>query len=79
MRRALVLSFFRGGWCSFRTAELCALLAAEEEFNTSNADLVVLDDRVSIDGIVRAVPGGKVSPQDGAIADGAAVPVDSQG
>lgn len=30
------------------------------------------DDRVIIDGIVRAVPGGKVAPQDGAIADGGA-------
>jgi RND family efflux transporter MFP subunit len=30
------------------------------------------DDRVIIDGIVRAVPGGKVAPQDGTIADGAA-------
>lgn len=35
------------------------------------------DDRVIIDGIVRAVPGGKVAPQDGAIADDAAA--DGQG
>jgi hypothetical protein len=30
------------------------------------------DDRVIIDGIVRAVPGGKVTPQDGAIGYNAA-------
>ena len=35
------------------------------------------EDRVIIDGIVRAVPGGKVAPQDGAIAFNAAA--DEQG
>ena len=35
------------------------------------------DDRVIIDGIVRAIPGGKVTPQDGAISYNAAA--DGQG
>lgn len=44
MRRQgpLVLSFFRGGWCPFCTAELCALQAAKDEFENAGATLVVL-------------------------------------
>jgi peroxiredoxin len=38
----LVLSFFRGGWCPFCTAELCALQAAKEEFESLHATLVVV-------------------------------------
>lgn len=44
MRRAgpLVLSFVRGGWCPFCTAELCALQAAKDEFARLNASLIIL-------------------------------------
>jgi len=38
----LVLSFFRDGWCPFCTAELCALQAAKDEFESLGATLVVL-------------------------------------
>ena len=38
----LVLSFFRGGWCPFCTAELCALQAAKDEFESLGATLAVL-------------------------------------
>ena len=38
----LVLSFFRGGWCPFCTAELCSLQAAKDEFETVGATLVVV-------------------------------------
>ncbi|OSJ33786.1 alkyl hydroperoxide reductase [Bradyrhizobium japonicum] len=38
----LVLSFFRGGWCPFCTAELCALQAAKDEFESVGATLVVV-------------------------------------
>lgn len=38
----LVLSFFRGGWCPFCTAELCALQAAKDEFESVGANLVVV-------------------------------------
>ncbi|MFC7397265.1 peroxiredoxin-like family protein [Chelatococcus sp. GCM10030263] len=44
MRRdgPLVLSFFRGGWCPFCTAELCALQAAKDEFESVGATLAVI-------------------------------------
>jgi peroxiredoxin len=38
----VVLSFFRGGWCPFCTAELCALQAAKEEFERFGATLAVV-------------------------------------
>lgn len=38
----LVLSFFRGGWCPFCTAELCALQAAKDEFESLRATLAVV-------------------------------------
>jgi peroxiredoxin len=38
----LVLSFFRGGWCPFCTAELCALQAAKSEFERVGATLAVV-------------------------------------
>ncbi|MCA1396275.1 peroxiredoxin-like family protein [Bradyrhizobium sp. BRP56] len=38
----LVLSFFRGGWCPFCTAELCALQAAKDEFESVGATLAVV-------------------------------------
>ncbi|TPM88568.1 peroxiredoxin family protein [Mesorhizobium sp. B2-1-5] len=38
----LVLSFFRGDWCPFCTAELCALQAAKEEFESVGATLAVV-------------------------------------
>jgi peroxiredoxin len=38
----LVLSFFRGGWCPFCTAELCALQAAKDEFERLGATLAVV-------------------------------------
>jgi peroxiredoxin len=38
----LVLSFFRGGWCPFCAAELCALQAAKEEFERVGATLAVV-------------------------------------
>ncbi len=38
----LVLSFFRGGWCPFCTAELCALQAAKDEFEGVGATLAVV-------------------------------------
>jgi peroxiredoxin len=38
----VVLSFFRGGWCPFCTAELCALQAANEEFERVGATLAVV-------------------------------------
>ncbi|QOZ28001.1 peroxiredoxin-like family protein [Bradyrhizobium sp. CCBAU 51753] len=38
----LVLSFFRGGWCPFCTAELCALQAAKDEFESIGATLAVV-------------------------------------
>ncbi len=38
----LVLSFFRGGWCPFCTAELCALQAAKDEFESLGATLAVV-------------------------------------
>lgn len=38
----LVVSFFRGGWCPYCTAELCALQAAKQEFEDLSANLVVL-------------------------------------
>ncbi|WP_407156616.1 peroxiredoxin-like family protein [Bradyrhizobium sp. STM 3557] len=38
----LVLSFFRGGWCPFCSAELCALQAAKDEFESVGATLAVL-------------------------------------
>ena len=38
----LVLSFFRGGWCPFCTAELCALEAAKDEFESVGATLAVV-------------------------------------
>ena len=38
----LVLSFFRGGWCPFCTAELCALQAAKDELESVGATLVVV-------------------------------------
>ncbi|MDQ8727600.1 peroxiredoxin-like family protein [Bradyrhizobium sp. LHD-71] len=38
----LVLSFFRGGWCPFCTAELCALQAAKDEFENLGATLAVV-------------------------------------
>ena len=38
----LVVSFFRGGWCPFCTAELRALQAAKDKFKSLNASLVVL-------------------------------------
>lgn len=38
----LVLSFIRGGWCPFCTAELCALQAAKDEFESLGATLAVL-------------------------------------
>jgi peroxiredoxin len=41
-RGTLVVSFFRGGWCPFCTAELCALQTAKDEFDTMNAQLVVV-------------------------------------
>lgn len=39
---ALVLSFFRGGWYPFCTAELCALQAAKDEFESVGATLAVV-------------------------------------
>ena len=38
----LVLSFFRGGWSPFCTAELCALQAAKGEFESVRATLAVV-------------------------------------
>jgi peroxiredoxin len=38
----LVLSFFRGDWCPFCTAELCALQAAKHEFDTIGATLAAV-------------------------------------
>ncbi len=38
----LVLSFFRGGWRPFCTAELCALQAAKDEFESVGATLAVV-------------------------------------
>jgi peroxiredoxin len=38
----LVLSFFQGGWCPLRTAELCALQVAMEEFESAGATLAVV-------------------------------------
>jgi peroxiredoxin len=38
----LVLSFFRGCWCRFCSAELCALQAAKDEFETLGAPLAVV-------------------------------------
>jgi peroxiredoxin len=38
----LVVSFFRGGWCPFCTAELHALQAAKGDFDALGARLVVL-------------------------------------
>ncbi|WP_249143335.1 peroxiredoxin-like family protein [Bradyrhizobium liaoningense] len=38
----LVLSFFRGGWCPFCTAELRALQAAKDEFENVGATLAVV-------------------------------------
>ncbi|WP_246252694.1 redoxin domain-containing protein [Allomesorhizobium camelthorni] len=38
----LVLSFFRGDWCPFCTAELCALQAAKDEFASVGATLAVV-------------------------------------
>lgn len=38
----LVVSFYRGGWCPFCNAELRALQAAKAEFDSLNANLVVL-------------------------------------
>jgi len=38
----LVLSFFRGGWCPFCTAELCALQSAKDEFESLGATLAVV-------------------------------------
>lgn len=38
----LVISFFRGGWCPYCTAELCALQAAKQEFEDLKANLIVL-------------------------------------
>ena len=38
----LVLSFFRCGWCPFCTAELCALQAAKDEFESIGATLAVV-------------------------------------
>ena len=38
----LVLSFFRGGWCPFCTAELCALQAAKDEFESVGATLAAV-------------------------------------
>lgn len=38
----LVLSFFRGGWCPFCTAELRALDAAKDEFESVGATLAVV-------------------------------------
>ncbi|WP_461196032.1 peroxiredoxin-like family protein [Bradyrhizobium sp. UFLA06-06] len=38
----LVLSFFRGGWCPFCTAELSALQAAKDEFESVGATLAVV-------------------------------------
>lgn len=38
----LVLSFFRGGWCPFCTAELSALQAAKGEFESVGATLAVV-------------------------------------
>jgi peroxiredoxin len=38
----LVLSFFRGGWCPFCTAELCALQAAKDEFESIGGTLAIV-------------------------------------
>jgi peroxiredoxin len=38
----LVVSFYRGGWCPFCKAELRALQAVKAEFDSLNANLVVL-------------------------------------
>ena len=38
----LLLSFFRGGWSPFWTAELCALQAAKDEFESVGATLAVV-------------------------------------
>jgi peroxiredoxin len=38
----LVISFFRGGWCPYCTAELCTLQAAKQEFDDLKANLIVL-------------------------------------
>jgi peroxiredoxin len=38
----LVVSFYRGGWCSFCNAELRALQAVKTEFDSLKASLVVL-------------------------------------
>ncbi|MBR0873248.1 AhpC/TSA family protein [Bradyrhizobium tropiciagri] len=38
----LVLSFFRGGWCPFCTAELYALQAAKDQFESVGATLAVV-------------------------------------
>lgn len=38
----LVVSFFRGSWCPFCTAELCALRAALPDFRALNASLVAI-------------------------------------
>jgi len=41
----LVLSFFRGGWCPFCTAEVCALQVAKDEFESVGATLAVVPRR----------------------------------
>lgn len=41
-RGNLVVSFFRGSWCPFCTAELCALQAALPHFRALNASLVAI-------------------------------------
>jgi peroxiredoxin len=38
----LVVSFYRGGWCPFCNAQLCALQAIKAEFDSLKASLVVL-------------------------------------
>jgi peroxiredoxin len=38
----LVLSFFRGSWCPFCAAELCALQAAKDDFESVGATLAVV-------------------------------------
>jgi peroxiredoxin len=38
----LVLSFFRGGWCPFCTAEVRALQSAKDEFESVGATLAVV-------------------------------------
>lgn len=38
----LVINFFRGGWCPFCSAQLCALEAARRSFDAFNAKIVLL-------------------------------------